>query len=174
VSKGLHQRREELKEVTDAFLRAAPSIFRHLINRIVSGLNVFDLRAHGGGGGGHGGGGGGHGFRSSFTGLSGLGLRPGFSGTRGFADRDFLIAGIAVALIALIMAFASGVLIATTVSFSDIISSSDLISRHSGFQDGGAGDIRTTMAITLMVMPTAAMMSPVAMHRRLTINIGTI
>jgi hypothetical protein len=162
VSKGLHQRREELKEVTDAFLRAAPSIFRHLINRIVSGLNVFDLRAHGGGGGGHGSGRGGwrswiwergvggHGFRSSFTGLSGRGLRPGFSGTRGFADRDFLIAGIAVALIALIMAFASGVLIETTVSFSDVISSSDLISRHSGFQDGGAGDIRTTMAITLM------------------------
>jgi hypothetical protein len=119
-------------------------------------------------------GGGGHGFRSSFTGLSGRGLRPGFSGTRGFADRDFLIAGIAVALIALIMAFASGVLIATTVSFSDIISSSDLISRHSGFQDGGAGDIRTTMAITLMVMPTTAMMSPMAMHRRLTISIGTI
>jgi Putative peptidoglycan binding domain len=70
--------------------------------------------AHGGGGGGHGGGGGGgghgfggggfgghgfgrggfggHGFRSSFAGLSGRGLRPGFSGTR-FADRGFFDRG---------------------------------------------------------------------------------
>jgi hypothetical protein len=55
------------------FLRAAPSIFRHLINRIVSGLNVFDLRAHGGGGGGHGGGGGGHGFGGGGLGGHGSG-----------------------------------------------------------------------------------------------------
>jgi hypothetical protein len=140
--------------------------------------------AHGGGGGGHGGGGGGHGsgrggfgghgFRSSFVGLSGRGLHPGFSGTRGFRDRFFLIAGIAVASVALITALALGVLIATTVSFSDIISSADLISRHSGFQDGGAGDIRTTMGITHTVMPTTAMMPPLAMRRRSTISIGTI
>ena len=70
--------------------------------------------AHGGGGGGHGGGGGGgghgfgggggghgsgrggfggHGFRSSFVGPSGRGLRPGFSGTRGFAGRAFFDRG---------------------------------------------------------------------------------
>jgi Putative peptidoglycan binding domain len=51
---------------------------------------------HGGGGGGHGfgrGGFGGHGFRSSFAGLSGRGLRPGFSGPRGFADRGFFDRG---------------------------------------------------------------------------------
>ena len=83
----------------------------------------------------------------------------------------FLIAGIAVALIT---ALALGVLIATTVSFSDIISLSDLISRHSGFRDGGTGDIRTTMGITHTVMPTTAMMPPMAMHRRSTISIGTI
>jgi len=86
----------------------------------------------------------------------------------------FLIAGIAVASVALITALALGVLIATTVSFSDIISLSDLISRHSGFRDGGTGDIRTTMGITHTVMPTTAMMPPMAMHRRSTISIGTI
>ena len=73
----------------------------------------------------------------------------------------FLIAGIAVALIT---ALALGVLTATTVSFSDIISSADLISRHSGFQDGGAEDTRTTMAITHTVMPTTAMMLHTPMH----------
>src|ERR1700747_3519506 len=86
----------------------------------------------------------------------------------------FLIAGIAVASVALITALALGVLIATTVSFSDIISLWDLISRPSGFRDGGTGDIRTTMGITHTVMPTTAMMPPMAMHRRATISIGTI
>ena len=84
----------------------------------------------------------------------------------------FLIAGIAVASVALITALALGVLIAATVSFSGIISLSDLISRHSGFRDGGTGDIRMTMGITHTVMPTTAMMSPMEMHRRSTISIG--
>jgi hypothetical protein len=68
-----------------------------------------------------------------------------------------LITGITVNLGALIATVVLGVLIATTASFSEIISSSDLISRHSGFQDGGTKDIRTTMAITPTVMPTMAM-----------------
>jgi hypothetical protein len=62
---------------------------------------------------------------------------------------------------------ALGVLIATIVSFSAVISSSDLISRRSDSQDGGAGAIPTTMATTHTAIPTPAM------DRHSIISIGT-
>jgi hypothetical protein len=56
---------------------------------------------------------------------------PDLLGRADLRTEVFLITGIAVALIG---AIALAALIATTVSFSAVISSSDLISRHSGFQ----------------------------------------